>query len=451
MGVAAVSVFTRFELQPFVMTVGTGSTATVYADTDRTDIDEITVHSTAFQYGNVVLRDDGIAPDDVAGDGSFAGTASAPPDLALDPANQTTFRILRSLSFDLSLVGGGVETVMEDVAYAVGYVDAPAAVAVFPVAADVLRSENVINLVRPDFLTGAYPTIASDVSSSTQLIYQHLRDDFDWIALIEIYNSFGRPAGSHLRARNQIQGIGAPLFDNGALYGSAARLRGIIRFYFGHLGPATHEMFHAWGVFGFSAFGLNSVIGGGAHWGPIASKGEDTIFGFPSTLGRVFDLGGGSFCGPYASGTSPMGLELYLMGLAPSSAIGSHDFVQDASYVGHSAQQRCNLDFRGSGIGTIDGPALELAFGVRVPAYPDQSEFNIGMAVVSDRPLTELEFDYLTRLQQAHVSAFSTDTQNNASVTYFLPEPSALATLASGVALLMVLALAKLRGVGLAQ
>ncbi len=40
-----------------------------------------------------------------------------------------------------------------------------------------------------------------------------------------------------------------------------------------------------------------------------------------------------------------MGLELYLMGLAPSSAIGSHDFVRDASFVGPSAQPRCNCDF----------------------------------------------------------------------------------------------------------
>jgi hypothetical protein len=37
------------------------------------------------------------------------------------------------------------------------------------------------------------------------------------------------------------------------------------------------------------------------------------------------------------------------------------------------------------------------------------------------------------------------------TATITLPEPSTLATLASGVALLMVLALAKLRGAGLGQ
>jgi hypothetical protein len=205
------------------------------------------------------------------------------------------------------------------------------------------------------------------------------------------------------------------------------------------VGPLTHEIFHTWGVYGFSAFGLSSVVGGSGHWGPLATPGEDTIFDFPSTLASLTDLGGGRYCGPFANGTSPMGLELYLMGIAPSSEIGRHDFVADAGFTGLSSEPGCNYDFSGSALGTLDASSIEAGFGPRIPAYPDQDQFQIAALVVSDRRLEPIEFDYLARLLQQHEADFSEDLQGLAEVSYFLPEPSSSLMEVSVVTVLLAL------------
>lgn len=138
-----------------------------------------------------------------------------------------------------------------------------------------------------------------------------------------------------------------------------------------------------------------------------------------------------------------MGLELYLMGLAPSSAIGRHDFVADATFTGLSTEPGCSYDFFGSGLGTLDASSIEAAFGPRIPAYPDQDQFQIAALVVSNRRLEAIEFDYLGRLLQHHAADFSEDLQGLAEVSYFLPEPST--SLMEASAVLLVLALRRLQ------
>ncbi|MBI4557766.1 MAG: hypothetical protein HY706_09290 [Candidatus Hydrogenedentes bacterium] len=365
-----------------------------------------------FSNETVILRDDGIPPDDQSNDGLFTGTLR----LARPPSQPFTSRIMRSLPFSLSLAGGTSTNVTEDVAYAFGVIDKLRNHPVTQVASNVYRTRRVVNIVDPLLLSGVYPNVGVSLGNAAKAFYKYFPDEFDWLVFTHLYNGRSAPAGSSSGVKNAVQGIGLSLFNSTATYGSAGRLRSIIQLYFKHTGPMSHEIFHTWGVFGFQAFGMVSSVGGGAHWGALASATNSTIFGFPPTLSSLTQNATGNYCGPYGSGRV-LGLELYLMGLAPASAIGSYQYVSNSAYAGFNCG---GYEFTGTGIGVLDGPKIISTFGSRVPAYPDQNSFRAAVLVVSDRPLMAAEWDYVSRTFEAHTGRFASDYDGHAQISYLL-------------------------------
>jgi len=114
----------------------------------------------------------------------------------------------------------------------------------------------------------------------TNTLYNHFKDDYDFIFLIT--NNKERPksvtySGVFLKVKNDVEGIGAPLYSHSDQYGSSGNLKGIMHFaYRGAIlrGPTLHEISHYWAnkfKVGYTDKGTidsNSyVIGKSGHWG----------------------------------------------------------------------------------------------------------------------------------------------------------------------------------------
>ncbi|MCS6804688.1 MAG: hypothetical protein RMM98_07970 [Acidobacteriota bacterium] len=407
---------TSFEIRPFVFVSDQRSTSKILMGVGTSTVDHISLDASKivnwFDNTPVILRDDGMDPDERANDRLFTGNLR----LANPPTQASSVQVIRNLTFTLHLKNGRVQEVTEDVASSIGVINTLRNVPVTSVASNVFRTSNVVNIVRQNLLEGTYPLIGINFFTAAQTFYRNFPDQFDWLVFFHIYNGRGSPAGSYTQVSNSIQGIGQQIINRANEYGSRGRLRGIISLFFKHAAPMSHEIFHTWGVYGFGALGLASSVGGGGHWGALANATNHTVFGFPLTLRSLTRTANGNFCGPWGSGPI-LGLELYLMGLAPASEIGIYQYVVDSAFVGFN----CNgYEFSGSRIATLDQNAVITAFGPRVPAHPDQSDFRAAVIVVSNRALVPAEWDYVSRWFEDHASTFPRDFAGRARISYQL-------------------------------
>jgi len=178
----------------------------------------------------------------------------------------------------------------------------------------------ILNLFRPALTV-------TDIQAASQQFYTFYRDDFDFLSVA--FSMPNYPANRyHLALRNDVSGIGAPLHNNGAIYGSASRLLGITVFPIDTLFDAgepafIHEIGHQWIM-----YSKNTSLGTGPHWPPSTMARGIMGWNIPPTNE------GGDF--PWTitpvSGTTARtnfgtvtrefdDFDLYLMGFIPPSAV----------------------------------------------------------------------------------------------------------------------------------
>lgn len=148
--------------------------------------------------------------------------------------------------------------------------------------------DNVAILIVPD-LNKSEKLIYNHkkIQEITNTLYQHFDDVYDFIFLVT--NNKKRPktvsyAGVFSKAKNDVEGIGASLYDNTAQYGSAGHLKGVMHFAYRQAilrGPTLHEISHYWA--NKFHFDLQEAphyrLGSGSHWG------ETSFFGGKGQLG----------------------------------------------------------------------------------------------------------------------------------------------------------------------
>lgn len=194
------------------------------------------------------------------------------------------------------------------------------------VAIDAQRSPYVLNL-RWDAMTRGAPVPPQAIARALQL----LGDRFDFVIVVEAVSANANRF--YVGVRNDIRGLGLPIHDGGAPYGSRQQLQGIIQFpLLAYFDPGesvlSHELGHRWINFGSHPL----TASGRPHWpaGGLAFG----IMGLSLTGGA-----GGAF--PFIVSEAPNGaarltasqpallfnaMELYLMGLVPPDSVPS--FVQ---------------------------------------------------------------------------------------------------------------------------
>ena len=240
--------------------------------------------------------------------------------------------------------------------------------------------------------------------AATRKLYSVFPDVFDFVIVepngsIYLPGNYGENVPYFLMAKNDVQHIGVPIFNETATWGSAGRLRGMIYHSFGVGSILDHEIGHAWGMrLGYSLGLLQEVDPGGryGHWLGEADVNGQMSYAFMhgSVMGILVSNGDGTWrlenedketSRPY----SP--LELYAMGLIPSQDVPPVHILVNPDY---SNPQRITA----SQVRTITIQQIVAAEGgERVPSWQNsQKYFNAAMIVVSDRPFTGAERAFYT-------------------------------------------------------
>ena len=237
------------------------------------------------------------------------------------------------------------------------------------------------NLVLSDTEYNKFLEGEGDIQMVSNKVYEYFNDDFDFIFILSVEEE--QPAGLYFgrssSAKNDIEGLGASLWDNTASYGSQGKLKTIIhmpRTEYILNGPFLHEIAHYWANHGF----IETTVGG--HWGYSSVGGQ--LGGFD----EVEDLGNGIYrgrlngqngFGTFANGGNsvPYGnLELYTMGF-----IGADDLEDVMVAQNPQSTQEFGV-FTADGIENLTADDLIASNGNRVPSVQNSQKTFKGIAVV---------------------------------------------------------------------
>ena len=241
-------------------------------------------------------------------------------------------------------------------------------------AGDAQRSAHVVN-IRFDslFLGGGIPPAVP------RRFYQLFGDDYDFLAVVEQVNVIANR--NYQAVRNSETGFGASQFDRSAIVGSGGHILGMVDYpnsSFFDLAEtgSIHEIGHRWMSY------LPGAMSSGAHW-PISDYAYGIMgFSLPGGEGGQFPFtltpAGSDYQVRTASpATRYNDLELYLMGLAPASEVGTHFLFQN---------QNQSSEIRNGGL--LRGPVTQFtvndviaAVGPRVPGY-GQAQTSFGLATI---------------------------------------------------------------------
>jgi uncharacterized protein (TIGR03437 family) len=357
----------------------------------------------------MALNDQGTGGDRVAGDRTFSVT--------LQPATLAPF-----VQIDHHKIGGLVEassggTPVISVSSALLVLKDAPPVTLVQLNATTQHSRNVVNLR----LTNA--EFFGDAQQSpfvTKRFYSLFPDDFDMLNIV--YQGSVFQNRTHTVVLNQVQGIGAGLTNATATFGSAGKLLGVSRFpidsFFdvdqGRFGGRgfIHETGHQW----LSYLPDTLLVGGIPHW-PLSDLATG-IMGFSDSVNRQglgisgdFFPEGANFRLSLRYGIPQLtfkDLELYLMGMVPPSAVGSHFVFRN--------QNQLNRLTTG---GLLDGPVDTFTVndviarnGPRVPnSAGAQKTFRMATLYLTlDRLATPDEMAYFDHATELMDGLFNTAT-----------------------------------------
>lgn len=286
--------------------------------------------------GMVVLRDDGLDGDRVAGDfiytsGAFRYNTSRtmPSDFYRnDPSSPAGVHIEDVGDVTIEELDGALSTFLVRPAVGLVRADLPLAPSV-SVTPNIVTTEHLININTDAQATQR--TMRDSLISLprvTKPIYEQFGDTIDFFMFLSTNkveqlprtNSANFHAGMHLDARSASAGTGHDPFDNTAYYGSGGRLQGLNildAYQRGIWGAnATHELVHQWSAFISPSMGV-TVSGG--HYDNHSSAGS-LVGGFQWTPN-----GDGSYTINFDEGrngaTHASEIDLYMMGLLDASEV----------------------------------------------------------------------------------------------------------------------------------
>jgi hypothetical protein len=256
-----------------------------------------------------------------------------------------------------------------------------------------------------------YPIAKAEADAASRralaMVYSILPDAFDLAVVMPGMTLFhagdmSTVSAQALRAANDVEHIGIPLFDNSRAYGSEGRLHGIILCPFGPVGLFDSEIAGLWGA----DLGLRlalSVVASDASvlWDPLSDVGGQLAATFvsedSSSFGHLAANGDGTWrlVSPDENERySP--LELYAMGLLPAAEVPDAHVLSgvdltDPERITASSTRTVTID-----------DIIAAQGGIRVPsAETSPKSFAVAFVVVQDAAFTDAEYAYYSLLSYA--------------------------------------------------
>lgn len=327
------------------------------------------------------MRDDGSGGDRAAGDSVYTVTLQASQitqGLQADDVFRRFIGFLKIFQNTTVVFRGNV--------FAEVITDQISRLPITNMAPDAQRTTHVVNIVDTDFVTG----VNSDVTRITKRFYQLAGDDYDFLNIVYISTRFQNR--HHFATRNQVQGIGLPIINNTATYGSAGKLQGISVFPISSLFDAAdyvyqHELGHQW----ISFLNIPPLAGGIPHW-PISSLASG-IMGFsipPNGQGGEYRClltsePTGVRLTPRNGPPVFTDLDLYLMGMLPASQVAEHIVFADQNL---ALTVPCNGQLFTGDVTRVTINDIVNALGPRVPDSTNAPKnFRVATILVSKNGL----------------------------------------------------------------
>lgn len=255
-------------------------------------------------------------------------------------------------------------------------------------------------------------------------LYSVYPDAFDFVIIMPahpIYDpsrDFAENVPYFIGARNDVENIGAAIFDNTGRFYSDGRLKGMIYHSWGYGSILDHEFGHRWSAYLGTAYDVSGCEDCfGPHWNPLSDiAGQMSAFimhpDAPYGAGHLLSNGDGTWRIDRQPGndTPYSSIDLYAMGLIPSSEVEPiHILVDpdttDVNHVTCSEVETITID----DIMAAEG-------GEREPSWEDSpKEFTVAMVVVKNADFTQAEYDFYTSI----VRYFTSTEQGELSLTTF--------------------------------
>lgn len=262
-------------------------------------------------------------------------------------------------------------------------------------------------------------------------------DAFDFLVIFSNFTyAMPDPAakGFYLEVKNDVSGIGKPLFDNSGSFGSAGKLQGTIDMgnvvtrvtdprdpmFQDTVNTLLHEMLHRWGAqvrFRDERGAIRTDLIGkdGSHWSYLLDSGASLHYG-----NEWHDNGDGTFTSVGAEKYfSP--LDLYLMGLYNRNEVPAMALIENPS-LNPSALPSPGTAISGSSrFVSIDD--IIAAEGERLPHFlSSQKAFAIAFILITEPDtFTGAEIEGIEHVRTASAGTFSALTDGRGSITGVSP------------------------------
>ncbi|RFF31540.1 hypothetical protein DZC52_04055 [Wenzhouxiangella sediminis] len=249
---------------------------------------------------------------------------------------------------------------------------------IFEVSEDVRMSTNLINIRADeeifDVRASTDETEPPNLERVGQTVYEHFPDDFDFLAVFTTTNT--GPFRFYVDAKNKIEGIGKPNFDDAHSFGSAGRLQGVAYLNTSTGQPLIHELTHNFGVFLDPDLGLDD---GTPHWGGVDIPGTLGGLDFEQQGGNQYKITWSPF-DVESESLSMAPMELYLWGLLPAEDVPETTVLHGVD----PRDQEVGDVVTPESVSSVTMADVQAIHGPRVPSPANaSSRFRIAAVVVS--------------------------------------------------------------------
>lgn len=252
--------------------------------------------------------------------------------------------------------------------------------------------------------------------------YEKHPDNYDFLMIFSTFEfETGEAVAFHLGLQNNIKGIGLPLFDYSAQFGSQGKLKGYIDMaamsrydldplhpnFDWVLGVMSHEVLHQWGSrvkFKDAAGNISdALIGkGGAHWSYLLDSDASVEYG-----AKWRNNGDGTFTS-IATRKFYSPLDLYLMGMYSADEVPPFTLIENPSIDKTNLPQE-NVTIAGTKR-TVTIEDIIAAEGPRVPsADTAQKNFRVGIILLtgSGEKVPDATITKLNHVRNAFMTRFA--------------------------------------------
>ena len=237
-------------------------------------------------------------------------------------------------------------------------------------------------------------TFAPSLQQVALRFYEFFPDDYDFLTVFTDVMTVAS-TNFHIRVKNEVTGIGIPMFDNSSAWGSD-RLQGAN--YIASMGAIQHETTHQWGI---SLDHPSIAMSAGGHWSAVDVPGY--LFGL-----QFEPAGDGAYRITWSRFSSSEDLEhpdleLYLMGLVGPEEVQPHTVLTGVT--GTDALRPGDVVApTGTRVVTIE--EIITVYGPRMPdVTASQKDFSMaGVLITGNRFASPAELALFSRLMEHYGS-----------------------------------------------